>query len=141
MLPVHPPATDRCSNTHLFRLTAVQSLQCTSLCVAAAKSAGRPHHGRRLPPLSRPRPQSFCRVTVDASICYSYCINNITLRIRKCHQQIKTSQSCVCVTVVRGQGYGMPAVCVCVLQWCVVKAMECPQSVWMAMMCLRSTML
>jgi len=91
-LHLRPPATNRCSNRHLFRLTAVQSLLCTSLCVAAAKSAGHPHHGHCLPPLSRPRPQLFCRVTVDASTCYSYCINNITLRIRKCRQHIKTSQ-------------------------------------------------
>jgi len=65
-----------------------------NLCVAAAKSAGRPHRGRRLPALNRPRPQSFCRVTVDASICYSYCINNMTLRIRKCRQHIKTRRMC-----------------------------------------------
>jgi len=88
-LPLRPPATDRCSNRHLFRLTAVQSLLVHWPMCSCSKVS-------RSPP---PRPssgstQSFCRVTVDASICYSYCINNITLLIRKCRQHIKTRQTC-----------------------------------------------
>ena len=87
------------SDRPLQQQTSVPSDCCSVTLVyepmcSCSKVSGCPHHGRNLPPLSRPRPQSFCCVTVDASICYSYCINNITLHIRKCRQHVKTSQMC-----------------------------------------------